>query len=157
MKIVLTCHTWHFRNVWWYQSNFRLGILNNPRFRKFYVTCLCDWSGKLERSLPRSPSSQTSRENVTRESACGLSSIFHLTELLIQNYSLARNNILDVFTLRILSFLPRFSLGPKFSMILAEWFYFLQKLRLKLCCLPSWRPKDEPLGSWIVPNLCSPS
>lgn len=55
MKIVLTCHTWHFRNVWWYQSNFRLGILNNPRFRKFYVTCLCDWSGKLERSLPRSP------------------------------------------------------------------------------------------------------
>ena len=157
MKIVLTCHTWRFRNVWWYQSNFRLGILNKPRFRKFYVTCLCDWSGKLERSLPRSPSSQTSRENVTRESACGLSSIFHLTELLIQNYSLARNNILDVFTLRILSCLPRFSLGPKFSMILAEWFYFLQKLRLKLCCLPSWRPKDEPLGSWIVPNLCSPS
>lgn len=55
MKIVLTCHTWHFRNFCWYQSNFRLGILNNPRFRKFYVTCLCDWSGKLERGLPRSP------------------------------------------------------------------------------------------------------
>lgn len=153
MKIVLTCHTWHFRNVWWYQSNFRLGILNKPRFRKFYVTCLCDWSGKLERSLPRSPLPRP-RAKTWQEKA---SSIFHLTELLIQNYSLARNNILDVFTLRILSCLPRFSLGPKFSMILAEWFYFLQKLRLKLCCLPSWRPKDEPLGSWIVPNLCSPS
>ena len=153
MKIVLTCHTRHFRNVWWYQSNFRLGILNKPRFRKFYVTCLCDWSGKLERSLPRSPLPRP-RAKTWQEKAPADWALFSPHRASHTKLFLSSKQHL---TLRILSCLPRFSLGPKFSMILAEWFYFLQKLRLKLCCLPSWRPKDEPLGSWIVPNLCSPS